>query len=87
MNVAYKSIQRHYFVNSTNVGEQFFMFTSLAAWLIRMAGEENYEMPQESHDPNATIAKIMGHLRANHQYDVVVLVVLSDLLCPICCDL
>lgn len=38
---------RHYFVNSTNVGEQFFMFTSLAAWLIRKGGNESYEMPQE----------------------------------------
>ncbi|VDM65768.1 unnamed protein product [Strongylus vulgaris] len=47
MNAAFKPVQRHYFVNSTNVGEQFFMFTSLAAWLIRIGGNEGYEMPQE----------------------------------------
>ncbi|KAK6020501.1 hypothetical protein OSTOST_13843 [Ostertagia ostertagi] len=47
MNSAFKPIQRYYFVNSTNVGEQFFMFTSLAAWLIRKGGNESYEMPQE----------------------------------------
>ncbi|EYB97722.1 hypothetical protein Y032_0138g2078 [Ancylostoma ceylanicum] len=65
MNTAFKPVQRHYFVNSRNVGEQFFMFTSLAAWLIRKGGNESYEMPQEFDDPNATIAGIMGHLRAN----------------------
>lgn len=64
MSTAYRSIQRHYFVNSTNVGEQFFMFTSLAAWLIRKGGNESYEMPQEFDDPNATIAGILGHLRS-----------------------
>uniref|UniRef100_A0A158PCI6 Intraflagellar transport protein 57 homolog n=1 Tax=Angiostrongylus cantonensis TaxID=6313 RepID=A0A158PCI6_ANGCA len=47
MNTAFKPVHRHYFVNSTNVGEQYFMFTSLAAWLIRIAGNEAYEMPQE----------------------------------------
>ncbi|KAE9418023.1 hypothetical protein Angca_008195, partial [Angiostrongylus cantonensis] len=65
MNTAFKPVHRHYFVNSTNVGEQYFMFTSLAAWLIRIAGNEAYEMPQESHDPNATVAGIMAYLRAN----------------------
>ncbi|KAK6729136.1 hypothetical protein RB195_006279 [Necator americanus] len=65
MNPAFKPVQRHYFVYSKNVGEQFFMFTSLAAWLIRKGGNESYEMPQEFDDPNATIAGIMGHLRAN----------------------
>ena len=29
---------RHYFVLQTNPGEQFFMFSSLAAWLIRKLG-------------------------------------------------
>ena len=30
---------RHYFVLQTNPGEQFYMFTSLCAWLIRKLGE------------------------------------------------
>ncbi|GFQ99016.1 intraflagellar transport protein 57 homolog [Trichonephila clavata] len=30
-----KNINRHYFALQTNPGEQFFMFSSLAAWLIR----------------------------------------------------
>ncbi|RCN38628.1 hypothetical protein ANCCAN_15448 [Ancylostoma caninum] len=51
MNTAFKPVQRHYFVNSRNVGEQFFMFTSLAAWLIRKGGNESYEMPQEVNLP------------------------------------
>ncbi|VDO70489.1 unnamed protein product [Haemonchus placei] len=64
MNAAFKPIHRYYFVQSKNVGEQFFMFTSLAAWLIRKSGNESYEMPQEFDDPNATIAGIMGYLRS-----------------------
>lgn len=38
------------------------MFTSLAAWLIRKAGN-NYELPQESDDPNSTISGILEYLR------------------------
>ena len=30
-----RPLTRHYFVIQTNPGEQFFLFTSLAAWLIR----------------------------------------------------
>ena len=37
---------RHYFAIQTNPGEQFYMFTSLAAWLLRTAGK-NFEQPQE----------------------------------------
>ena len=37
---------RHYFAIPTNPGEQFFMFTSLAAWLLRTAGRD-FEQPQE----------------------------------------
>ena len=29
-----RPLTRHYFVLQTNPGEQFFMFTSLAAWLV-----------------------------------------------------
>ena len=29
-----RPLNRHYFVLQTNPGEQFFLFTSLAAWLV-----------------------------------------------------
>lgn len=37
---------RHYFAIPTNPGEQFYMFTSIAAWLLRTAGKK-FEQPQE----------------------------------------
>lgn len=46
----------------TNPGEQFYMFTSLAAWLIRKSGK-NFESPQESDDPNSIIASIIDYLK------------------------
>ncbi|XP_014229612.1 intraflagellar transport protein 57 homolog [Trichogramma pretiosum] len=58
-----KYISRHYFMVPTNPGEQFFMFTSLAAWLIRKAGK-NFDPPQESDDPNATIAQILDFMKS-----------------------
>ena len=57
-----KAINRNYFVTQTNPGEQFYTFTSLAAWLIRKTGR-NFEPPQESDDPNSTIALTLDHLR------------------------
>nr|XP_012221223.1 PREDICTED: intraflagellar transport protein 57 homolog [Linepithema humile] len=57
-----KPINRHYFVIPTNPGEQFYTFTCLAAWLIRKSGK-SIEMPQESDDPNSTIALILDYLR------------------------
>lgn len=57
-----KPINRHHFIIPTNPGEQFYMFTCLAAWLIRRAGK-SFEMPQESDDPNSTIALILDYLR------------------------
>ncbi|KAK0178808.1 hypothetical protein PV327_007658 [Microctonus hyperodae] len=57
-----KPINRHYFVVPTNPGEQFYMFTSLAAWLIRKSGK-NFESPQESDDPNSIIASIIDYLK------------------------
>ncbi|KYM82897.1 Intraflagellar transport protein 57 like protein [Atta colombica] len=57
-----KPINRHHFVIPTNPGEQFYTFTCLAAWLIRKAGK-NFEIPQESDDPNSTIALILDYLR------------------------
>lgn len=58
---------RHYFVSSpylaSNPGEQFFMFTIIAAWLINMAGKPFTE-PQEYDEPNATVSNILAELRA-----------------------
>lgn len=38
------------------------MFVILAAWLIRK-GKKPFDTPQESDDPNATIASILDHVR------------------------
>lgn len=57
-----KSMSRYYFVTSTNPGEQFFVFASTAAWLIRKTGKE-FEQPNEEDDPNALIASILDVLR------------------------
>lgn len=57
-----KAVNRHYFAQQTNPGEQFFMFTSLSAWLIRKTGRP-FETPQEFDDPNSTISNILDVLR------------------------
>jgi len=57
-----KPINRHYFAIQTNPGEQFYMFTSLAAWLLRKAGR-HFDQPQEYDDPNATISSILDEVR------------------------
>ena len=57
-----RPLNRHYFVVQTNPGEQFFVFTSLAAWMIRKSGKR-FEAPQEFDDPNGTIANILDHVR------------------------
>lgn len=54
---------RHYFALPTNPGEQFYMFCTLAAWLINKTGRP-FEQPQEYDDPNATISNILSELRA-----------------------
>lgn len=53
-----KPLSRYYFARSFNPGEQFFMFTSICAWLIRKTGRE-FEQPQEFHDPTMTIGNII----------------------------
>uniref|UniRef100_A0A1A8JWH7 Intraflagellar transport protein 57 homolog n=2 Tax=Nothobranchius kuhntae TaxID=321403 RepID=A0A1A8JWH7_NOTKU len=62
-----KSLSRHYFVSSpflaSNSGEQFYMFTIMAAWLINIAGRAFAE-PQEYDEPNATVSNILTELRA-----------------------
>lgn len=61
------SLRRHYFVSSpylaSNPGEQFYMFTIIAAWLINVAGRPFTE-PQEYDEPNATVSNILAELRA-----------------------
>ncbi|XP_013774859.1 intraflagellar transport protein 57 homolog [Limulus polyphemus] len=57
-----KPLNRHYFALQTNPGEQFYMFTTLAAWLIRKCGK-SFDTPQEYDDPNATISNIVDVLR------------------------
>ncbi|XP_038218701.1 intraflagellar transport protein 57 homolog [Zerene cesonia] len=57
-----KPMSRYYFVTSTNPGEQFFVFASTAAWLIRKTGKA-FEQPNEEDDPNAIIAMIVEFLR------------------------
>ncbi|KAM8820672.1 intraflagellar transport protein 57 homolog [Eudromia elegans] len=58
-----RPLSRHYFALPTNPGEQFFMFCTLAAWLITKAGHP-FEQPQEYDDPNAIISKILSELRS-----------------------
>lgn len=61
------SSTRHYFVSSPylapNPGEQFYMFTIIAAWLINTAGKPFTE-PQEYDEPNATVSNILAELRS-----------------------
>ncbi|NXG57926.1 IFT57 protein, partial [Hemiprocne comata] len=58
-----RPLSRHYFALATNPGEQFFMFCTLAAWLITKAGHP-FEQPQEYDDPNAIISNILSELRS-----------------------
>nr|XP_046263762.1 intraflagellar transport protein 57 homolog [Scatophagus argus] len=62
-----KNLSRHYLVSSphltSNPGEQFYMFTIIAAWLINRAGRPFTE-PQEYDEPNATVSNILAELRA-----------------------
>lgn len=57
-----KPLSRFYFQKSVNPGEQFFMFTSICAWLIRKTGR-SFEQPQEFDDPSSTISKIIKILQ------------------------
>uniref|UniRef100_A0A9J2PB62 Intraflagellar transport protein 57 homolog n=1 Tax=Ascaris lumbricoides TaxID=6252 RepID=A0A9J2PB62_ASCLU len=66
---SHRPISRHYFVESSNIGEQFFLFTTLCGWLIQKAINPNFPMPQEFDDPNATISNVLSELR-NHQVPV-----------------
>lgn len=57
-----KPIHKYYFVIPKNPGEQFYLFTRLAAWLIRKTGK-NIAEPQEYDDPNETISKILDEVK------------------------
>ena len=57
-----RPLNRHYFVIQTNSGEQFFVFTSLSAWLIRKTGTA-FVQPQEFDDPNTSISNILEQVR------------------------
>ncbi|CAH0397183.1 unnamed protein product [Chilo suppressalis] len=57
-----KPMSRYYFIASTNPGEQFYMFASVAAWLIRKTGKD-FEQPHEEDDPNTIITNIIDFLR------------------------
>ncbi|XP_025425877.1 intraflagellar transport protein 57 homolog isoform X2 [Sipha flava] len=53
-----RPINRHYFALQTSSGEQFFMFVSLAIWLLSKLGK-NLKQPQEYDDPNLTVNSIL----------------------------
>lgn len=53
-----KPLSKFYFSLPKNSGEQFYMFVSICAWLIRETGK-TFEQPQEFDDPNVIISKII----------------------------
>ncbi|KAI4463611.1 ift57/hippi [Holotrichia oblita] len=57
-----KPIHKYYFIVPKNPGEQFYLFTCLAAWLICKCGK-TFETPQESDDPNTTVSNILDAVR------------------------
>ena len=57
-----KPPNRRYFERSRNPGEQFFIFTSICAWLARNLGKD-FDQPQEFDDPSTIIAKIIRLLQ------------------------
>ncbi|XP_019875718.2 intraflagellar transport protein 57 homolog [Aethina tumida] len=59
-----KPIHKFYFVVAKNPGEQFYLFSLLAAWLVRKVGKE-FVQPQEYDDPNETINKILEAVKEN----------------------
>ncbi|CAO1372007.1 unnamed protein product [Diamesa hyperborea] len=56
-----KPLSKFYFSLPKNSGEQFYMFVSICAWLIRETGK-TFEQPQEFDDPNVIISKIIKAL-------------------------
>ncbi|KAA0203684.1 hypothetical protein HAZT_HAZT010552 [Hyalella azteca] len=62
MKLRMKPLNRHYFALATSTGEQFYIFVSLAVWLINRNGG-NMEQPQETDEPNSVISNILDYLR------------------------
>lgn len=60
--MGFRPLSRHYFALPTNSGEQFFTFTSIAAWLLNLCGR-NMDYPQEYDDPNATVSSILDECK------------------------
>lgn len=56
-----KPLSKFYFNKVKNSGEQFFLFVSICAWLVRETGK-SFEPPQEFDDPNVIISKIIKSL-------------------------
>lgn len=56
-----KPLNKFYFNKVKNSGEQFFLFVSICAWLVRETGK-SFEQPQEFDDPNVVISKIIKSL-------------------------
>jgi intraflagellar transport protein 57 len=56
-----KPLNKFYFNKVKNSGEQFFLFVSICAWLIRETGK-SFPQPQEFDDPNVVISKIIKSL-------------------------
>lgn len=56
-----KPLSKFYFNKAKNSGEQFFLFVSICAWLIRETGK-SFAQPQEFDDPNVIISKIIKSL-------------------------
>lgn len=56
-----KPVNKFYFNKVKNSGEQFFLFVSICAWLIRETGK-SFPQPQEFDDPNVVISKIIKSL-------------------------
>ena len=56
-----KPLSKFYFNKVRNSGEQFFLFVSICAWLVRETGK-SFDQPQEFDDPNVVISKIIKSL-------------------------
>ena len=48
---------------ASNPGEQFFLFTAIASWLINVAGRP-FPAPRDDDEPYATVSNILAELRA-----------------------
>lgn len=57
-----KPLSRYYFLNSSNPGEQFYMFASLCAFCARKMGKD-FEQPEELMDPTLLVSKIIQLLQ------------------------